>query len=311
MNKFLALILALLLVLVGCSHDNQKNIVPPAPQVEGQTISATSALDVIIIKESVVHPESVLFSAAHNAIFVSNITSGNPLEKKPVGYIGMYSPEGKTIKSPWIKGLRAPKGMAVFGDYLYVSDVDLILKISIKDSKVVKSVKVTGAKFLNDVTVDENGDVYISDMMANAIYLWSHDGEFKTWAKDKSLRSPNGLLAENGTLFLASWGDPLDPKTFTTVNPGAISPLVIKDSSSKVDEWTEVKGNLDGLTRDNDGSFWISDWITGDIFKLGNNKQSEKVFNYGPGVADIFYAKELGRLLVPQMKESKIIMIKI
>jgi hypothetical protein len=58
-------------------------------------------------------PESVLFDAVSNKIFVSNI-NGQPSDKDGNGFTSMLDADGKIIKLDWITGLNAPKGQAVY-----------------------------------------------------------------------------------------------------------------------------------------------------------------------------------------------------
>lgn len=54
-------------------------------------------------------PESTLFDAKRNLIFVSNV-DGQPLDKDGRGSIALLSPEGKMLNAAWQSGLNAPKG---------------------------------------------------------------------------------------------------------------------------------------------------------------------------------------------------------
>ena len=282
----------ILFALVSCSTPQKKEI-SSLPQHS------------FTITEGVKHPESALYSATHQAIFVSNIVSGNPVETKPVGNISMYDPTGKVIASPWVKGLKAPKGMAIVGHYLYVSDVDLVAKIDIDQAKIVKTYPIKGAKFLNDVIADKAGNVYISDMFTNTIHVLDAAG-MRVWKKTQALRSPNGLFTDGKEhILMVSWGDPID-KNFNTKNLGALSSHSIKNSQEPFTEETSLRGNLDGIDSDAQGNLWVSDWISGDIYKVSKDGKSEKLLNLGQGSADISVAKELNLLLVPQMSKSRV-----
>lgn len=290
-----------LFLLVGCSGAALKKQgieKPQPPQL------------VFTITEGISHPESVLFSESENAIFVSNIASGNPMETKALGNISKYTRDGKVIAAPWVKGLRAPKGMAIVGHELYVSDVDQVVKIDMKNAKILETVKVAGAKFLNDVTADAAGNVYISDMMTDTIHIWNKKG-VSVWKKTPALRSPNGLYAVGSEhILMASWGNPI-AKDFSTANLGALSALSLKNSEENFVEEKSFSGNLDGISPDTQGNLWISDWKNGNIYKVQKNGSSELVMNLKTGAADLSFSKELNLLLVPQMNESKVMAFKV
>lgn len=292
----------LLVFLVACSSREKK------PEIQKAVAQAPQLI--FTITEGISHPESVIFSAAHDAMFISNVASGNPFETKPLGHIGKYSRDGKVTAAHWVKGLKAPKGMAIVGDILYVSDVDQVIKIDIKKAKVLQKIKVPGAKFLNDVTADNAGNVYISDMATDTIHVWNKKG-VSVWLKNPALRSPNGLYTDGSEhLLMVSWGNPI-AKDFSTVNPGSLSALSLKKPGEAFTEENSFHGNLDGISPDNQGNLWISDWMNGNIFKVQKNGSAQLVFNLNQGAADLSFSKELNLLLVPQMNESKVMAFKV
>ncbi len=298
MNKIISII-ALFLV-ASCSTTKKETVA----NIKSPNIIFT-------ITEGIAHPESVLYSKEHSAIFVTNINSGNPLETKRVGTISKYSPEGKLIASPWANGLKPPKGMARVGNFLYVSDIDQVVKVDIKTSKIVQTKNIPGAKFLNDVVADDMGNIYIADMMTDTIHIWDKKG-VRVWLKTPALRSPNGLFTDGKEhIIMASWGNPIDAKNFTTQNVGAISTLSLKSVTEKITEENSIRGNLDGIAMDANGDLWISDWMNGDIYQLKKNGSAQKVYNLSQGAADLSFAKELNLLLVPQMNQSKVFAIKL
>ncbi len=289
--------IALLVLFVSCSSTKESRL-------------ASSPNLVFTITDGISHPESVLFSKNDNAIFVSNIPSGNPVEVMPVGNISKYTTTGKVIAAPWVKGLRAPKGMALVGNELYVSDVDQVVKIDVRNAKVLQAIKIPGAKFLNDVAADKSGNVYISDMMTDTIHVWNKDG-VKVWKKSPELRSPNGLFVNgNEQLLIASWGQPI-ADNFTTKNPGTLMTIPVANPAEKLHEEATLPGNLDGISEDNKGTLWISDWMNGNIYAVQRNGTVQKKMNLRQGTADLFYSKELNLLFVPQMYESKVMAFKV
>lgn len=293
--------IVLAFLLIGCSSASKKIVVKE--EVKGPE-------PVFTITEGISHPESVLFSEAHDAIFVSNVASGNPVETKELGNISKYTRDGKVIAAPWIKGLKAPKGMAIIGNELYVSDVNRVVKIDIKNGKILQKIKVPGSKFLNDVVADNAGNVFVSDMATNTIHIWNKKG-IRIWKRTPALRSPNGLYTDGSEhLLMASWGNPI-AKDFSTTNPGALSALSLKNAKAEFQEEKSLKGNLDGITADTQGNLWISDWMNGDIYKVQKNGSAEKVFNLKQGAADLSFSKELNLLLIPQMNESKVMAFKV
>ena len=120
-------------------------------------------------KDQLPTPESVLHVASRNELFVSLI-DGDASEKDGKGGIAILNLDGSLKNATWVDGLNAPKGMALYKDLLYVADIDEVVVIDIITGNIINQIKVPGAVFLNDVTVDNTGKVYISDTREGKIF---------------------------------------------------------------------------------------------------------------------------------------------
>jgi hypothetical protein len=146
-------------------------------------------------------PESVLFDEKEKCLWVSCI-DGKPGEADGKGCIAQLRPDGRIIDKEWLCGLNAPKGMARFGKFLFVADLTELVMIDIGNRKIEKKIMVEGASFLNDVTVDQNGTVYISDSNTGKVHVYK-EGTISLFLE--KLERPNGLLSiGSDVLVLAS-----------------------------------------------------------------------------------------------------------
>ena len=68
---------------------------------------------------------------------------------------------------------------------LYAADIDSVVMFNVEDGERLDSVRIEGAKFLNDAT-DWNGAIYVSDSGDAAIYRIS-DGTAELWLQDERL----------------------------------------------------------------------------------------------------------------------------
>jgi hypothetical protein len=227
-------------------------------------------------------PESVVANPAEKAIYISNI-NGQPTELNGKGYISKVSMNGNVLKKHWLDHLDAPKGMAIFGDNLYIADMQQVHQVSISEARIIKKFQVDQAKMLNDITIADDGTVYISDLLGGGIYRISHD-EITPWFHHKDLPHPNGLLWQQGTLLVASWGLGMKDN-FTTKTAGSIYRLNINNPELIMVKGSENLGNLDGLVRQGE-TLYVSDWISGELFKISENK-NQKILTLSPGLADI------------------------
>ncbi len=221
-----------------------------------QTVKSQAVKLKLLKQTSAVYktPESVIYNPKKNELYVSNI-NGNPNRFDANGFISKMDKDGNVIQREWITGLNAPKGMAIWQNYLFVTDIDRIVKIDIDSSKIVGSYKLQNAKFLNDMTVDASGNIYISDMIGNKIYKFK-DGKAQVWIAS-GLNSPNGMECDNRYLYIG--------------NGGYLLQVNLQTKETKM--LYNKTGVIDGLKKDKYGNFLVSDWL-GNISLLANGKRT-------------------------------------
>ncbi len=142
-------------------------------------------------------PESVLYYDKANVLYVSLIDGGSS-EKDGKGGIAILNPDGTVKNGTWITGLDAPKGMAIYNDLLYVADITNVVIIDIISGNVVDEIAIPGSIFLNDVTVDPSGVVYVSDTRDGKIYQVKNG---KHAVLLENLPNVNGLKHDKGKLL--------------------------------------------------------------------------------------------------------------
>lgn len=147
-------------------------------------------------------PESVLYSAKGKLLYVAQI-DGKPGEKDGKGGIAKVALDGKIIAGDWVTGLNAPKGMGIVGGKLFVADVTEVVEIELKSGKILRKHQIEGSKFLNDLTIDAKGNIYVSDSETKKVHLIK-DGKISTYYEN--LTRPNGLLAVGSDLLIADSG---------------------------------------------------------------------------------------------------------
>lgn len=226
--------------------------------------------------------ESVLHDDDEDVLYVSNI-NGAPDGKDGNGFISKVSLDGKVTEVQWVKGMNAPKGMGLHGGKLFVADIDRVHEVDTKSGKITKSHPVKGAKFLNDIAVD-NGKVYISDSRGGSIYL-IEDGKLSTFMSD--LQGPNGLFTDNKEIIMALW----DAKTLNSVDA----------TSKQVTLRTEGIENPDGIEAIGNNQYLISSW-NGVVHHIDKDWKKTMVLDLredSVNSADIEYIKSKNLLLVP------------
>lgn len=260
-------------------------------------ISISQSLTEVKDSEAVfLTPESVYYDAERNQIYVSNI-NGQPTEKDGNGFISLLAEDGTIKNLKWVEGgLNAPKGMAVYGNELYVTDIDRVAIIDIKKGELKKFIDVPGAQFLNDMAADESGKVYITDMAKNQLLILE-DNKVNSWLESDELTKPNGLAMENGKLLVGCSNFILsfDPKT--------------KDFEFLVNE----TGGIDGLIPLGEGKYVISDW-SGKIQLVSTNKPAVILQNTTDEkiqAADLGYIPSEKIILIPTFFDNRVNMMKL
>lgn len=252
-------------------------------------------------------PESVLYDAKRSRLYVSNI-DGAPLDKDGKGFISLLGMDGRIDRLEWVTGLNAPKGMAQIGKRLFVADIDELVEIDVDAGKVSKRYAAAGARFLNDVTADAAGNVYVSDMVTNRIYRL-HGKRLDVWLESAELQNPNGLDAVGDTLYVASWG--VMRPDFGTDVPGHLKTVSIKTKRIADFAGSAPVGNLDGLAMQADGSALVSDWMAGGLMRVSADGSVHKLDALGPGSADIGFIPGKRLVLVPMMKDGKVVALRL
>lgn len=234
--------------------------------------------------------ESVIYDPANDVLYVSNI-EGDPSAKDGQGSIAKVGLDGNIVDPQWVTGLSAPKGMGISNGKLYVADIDEIVEIDIASGQVTNKYAVEGAKFLNDVTVDGSGRIFVSDSQANNVVLLEN-GTVTKWLE--GLLGPNGLLADGDTFLMALW----EEKTLNVVDV----------NTKAITQKTDSLENPDGIEAVGDGGYLVSSWngmvhyVSPDWKKtLILDTRSDEI-----SAADIEYIQEKNLLLVPAFFKNKV-----
>ena len=252
-------------------------------------------------------PESVIYHPGTDSLYVSNV-NGSPDAEDGNGFISRLSDEGEILDLHWLDGMDAPKGLAIKDDLLYVADINELLVIDINTRTIIQRYPVEAAKFLNDVAVDQQGRVYVSDMFTNEVYRLA-DGDMTLWMADPNLEAPNGLLVENNSLIVGSWGHITEGFKTDVAGHLKIIDLDTRDIQS-LGDGTPV-GNLDGVEADGRGNYLVTDWMDGRLLLIHANGSSETLLDFEPGSADHTVMPEKNLVIVPMMLKNVVVAFRI
>jgi hypothetical protein len=225
-------------------------------------------------------PESVLPDPANHILYVSLI-DGGPWDVDGKGGVGRLSPDGKQYNGNWVTGLNAPKGMGRFGNRLYVADISNVVVIDIAKGTVIKKIPVPGESGLNDITVDNNGVVYVSDSKSGKVYRI--EGDVPTLIMDK-LDGANGLKASGKNLYIL-----------------ARKQVLLADPEKNLKVICDLPNGGDGVEEVGNGDLIVSEWV-GNVFYVYADGRKVQILDRKPekkNTADIWYEQKTKTLYVP------------
>lgn len=279
-----------LLIATSCKNNKAAEI---AQNDTAQIPTATFITETL----GLTHCESAVYDAKQDIIYASLIGEKEPGD----GAIATIDLDGKLIDALFISGLNDPKGIAITEDKLYVSDINELVEADLKTGKIIKKYSHEGLEFLNDVAIDALGNVYVSDTGTSKIYQLDTQGNFSLWLAHENLDRPNGLLVQNNTMYVASWG--------SQPNGGRVSKIDMTTKS--IDSITTIIGNLDGIRPYDKDRLIISDWNSGMIHLVDYDGNTQQVLQVGQSVGDIAYIQEKKLLLLPMNKQSRLLFYKL
>jgi sugar lactone lactonase YvrE len=234
-------------------------------------------------------PESVLVDDKENCLWVSNI-DGASNGKDGKGSISKLSKTGAPINLDWVTGLNAPKGMAKYKQELYVADLTELVVIDIKKASIIKRISVEGSVFLNDVTVNKNGAVFVSDSRTGKVHRIENG---IVSIEVENLQGPNGLLSIEDQLLI------LDRGSLLSVTPGgAISKIM-----------DGMDPSTDGIERVAPNQYIVSCW-NGIVYFVAAGAQKITLFDTRSekiNSADIGYDAKNKIIYVPTFMKNSVV----
>ncbi len=226
------------------------------------------------------NPESIVYDQEGDRYFISN-KAGNTIVQ-----LDSEQKQTTVVNSD----LDAPKGLLIVGDTLISVSNTSVQGFLLSDGRRVFNISIQDAVFMNDVTADKKGNLYVSDTAAGKIYEISlKTGKYSTLID--SLVNPNGLLYDSrrNAILICNWGANAKIQSF------GLSDLILSDLVR-----TELS-NLDGLAFDAAGNIYVSSWGSNAVYRFDASFKNPPVLisegHNGP--ADIFIVKNKNRLCVP------------
>jgi sugar lactone lactonase YvrE len=292
-------------------YGRQEMLAAYAPRPDAAAARVPAAPDKLGETPSMKTPESARYDADLDVFFVSNI-NGNPSQHDGNGFIAVVRADSISVVKVLVEGgkngvaLDAPKGLAIVGDTLWVTDINHLRAFNKRTGAKVADIDLSSqrAVFLNDLTVGGDGLVYATDTgilfddkggvsHPGVDQIFKIEGRKATSLRPDSLNSPNGITwdATNGRFLLAPFGgmavqtwSPADKSTHTL----ATGP-----------------GQYDGIEVLSDGRVLVSSWADSAVHVVRNGTLSTLVANVA-GPPDFGVDTKRGVLALPRFNDGKV-----
>jgi sugar lactone lactonase YvrE len=197
-----------------------------------------------------------------------------------------------------------PKGLTFIGKSLYVTDKNRVLKVEPNGKWAVFGSTMAFPQtpiFLNDITSDEAGNLYVSDSgnlkSGGAIFKIAQDKKITLVLNENTpeILAPNGLWIIKNDLYEVDFSS------------GILYKINLKTKS--ITKVAEGLGGGDGLIKSGD-NFFVSDWKNGKIYKVQGSKVS--IFKDGfTAAADIALSYDKKSIITPDMKAGSVTLVPI
>lgn len=302
MRRRSLLVVALLVAACGRAEDQAAQAAPDS------AAAATPAR--VAAADGFATPESAVHDAAQDTWFVSNI-NGSPVARDNNGFISRLTADGAIDSLHFVQGgragvtLHAPKGLAITGDTLWVTDIDAVRGFLRTSGVPVAAVEFgKRARFLNDLAVGPDGALYVTDTGIgldakgavqhpgpDRVYRIGPDRVISVVAEGDSLAWPNGitwdpagrfLLVPFGGTSLLAWAPDSAPKAIGT-----------------------GPGQQDGVEVMPDGRVLVSSWADSSVFVAGSGGNTRLITGV-PSPADIGLDRGRSRVAIPLFMANRV-----
>lgn len=219
------------------------------PVIEAPAPSQPLSLTELWVTDGFDGPESVIEAGDGTTLYVSN-AGGDGGAKDANGVISIIGTDGTIIERTWVAGtdampLHGPKGMALIGNSLVVTDIDHVVMIDVLAREITARIPIEGALFLNDAAAGPNGTVLVSDSRTSRIHM-IENGVPSVWLEDARFGGINGLHLDGDRLLV------------TTMSAGEL--LSVDLTTKTITGLAAGMENADGIGLRSDGSYIISSW---------------------------------------------------
>lgn len=203
------------------------------------TLAAICCISAASFAQSFNAPESVEYDVANSRWFVGQNGSNS---------INIYSPGSNTLLPFTTACTSGPHGLEIMGNVLYACDGAYIRGFDLANGSQVFSLNL-GASFLNGLTTDGTTYLFATDFTSKRIYrVCPSTNTFNIMVT--TTYTPNGIYYDgaNNRCVFVNWG------TSARVQAMSLADSLVTTL------YQTTTSNIDGITRDAAGYWYITTW---------------------------------------------------
>jgi sugar lactone lactonase YvrE len=297
--------LVILQVAATCTRQSLTYVsAKPRPYATDSVATSAHRLGVV---QGLYGPESVRYVPGQDVYFVS-VMNGPGSEKDNNGYIVQINAgnlgESRIFVMAGKNGvhLDAPKGLAIHGDTLWATDIDVLRAFNRYSGQPLGEIdlKSRGAVLLNDIAVGPDGTIYVTDtgiiMSQIGVIYKGGDKVFaigpnravSVVAHGNVLGRPNGVAWDSaGKRWVVASFDTFHSEVYA-LHPSDSTRIILANG----------KGRFDGIEVLSGGRFLVSCWQDSSVHLFSRGQDRQIVRNV-PAPADIGIDTKRWRLAIP------------
>jgi len=238
--------------------------------------------------------ESVLFDKKRDVLYVTNFDQQNVNNPEALQHISKVSLSGEIIELVWVDSLKNPLGITIYKDRLFTAERKRIAEIDLETGEVVARYPVPESMFLNDIAIDDKGNIYTTDSRKSVIWR-IQGGKAEEWLSGEEVQGPNVLYIKGKDLFFGGSGDQ--------------SLKCVDLKTKEIRTITEFEpGFVDGFRFDEDGNYLVSLW-KGKVYRVTPDGEKTKIIDsskQGIFSADFEYIPEKQLLIIPNFFKNTV-----
>jgi sugar lactone lactonase YvrE len=236
------------------------------------------------------YPESVVYDAGRDFLYVSNFFSGGN------EFISRVTLDGAVEELKWVTGLRRPTGLCLVGNRLLAVERGALAEIEVESGEIVERYPIPDPGFPNDVACGPSGKVFVSDSQKSVVYRLA-DGAIEIWLDDPEVVRPNGLYLDGDRLIVGCSAD------------GCLKEVDLSSREVRTIACLGSGSVMDGVRGDGHGDYVVSDF-NGRAFLVSTAGETVPLLNTTPAgqyCADFEYLPDKGLLVVPTLNDNRLV----